>query len=72
MSSDGRRALEAELDGHPPDGLHTLEDRDLTDLADRLREAKQRQSRALEVGIDDALEIVPRLVRGPVRRILFG
>jgi len=72
MSGDGRRALEAELDGRPPDGLRALEDGELTDLADRLREAKQRQSLALEVGIDEALEIVPRLVRGPARKILFG
>lgn len=72
MTSEGARILEAELDGRPPDGLHALGEGELTDLAKRLRKAKQRQSRALEVGIDEALEIVPRIVRGPVRRILFG
>ena len=72
MSTPARRLLEEELDMRLPDGLRALTDEELTDLADRVLEAKQRQSLALEVGIDDALEIVPRLVRGPVRKILFG
>lgn len=72
MSTPARRLLEEELDMQLPDGLCALTDEELTDLADRVLEAKQRQSRALEVGIGDALEIVPRLVRGPVRKILFG
>ena len=72
MSIPARRRLEEELDMRLPEGLGALTDGELTDLADRVLEAKQRQSLALEVGIDDALEIVPRLVRGPVRRILFG
>jgi len=72
MSSTARSSLTAELGVRPPDGLHTLTDESLTHLADRLRDAKQRQSRELEVGIDEALQIVPRLVRGPVRKILFG
>ena len=72
MSTPTRRLLEEELEMQLPDGLCVLTDEELTDLADRVLEAKQRQSLALEVGIDDALEIVPRLVRGPVRKILFG
>jgi histidinol-phosphate/aromatic aminotransferase/cobyric acid decarboxylase-like protein len=67
-----RRLLEEELEMRLPDGLRALTDEELTDLAERVLEAKQRQSLALEVGIDEALEIVPRLVRGPVRKILFG
>ena len=72
MSPPARRLLEEELDMRLPDGLRSLTDEELTDLADRVLEAKQRQSLALEVGMDDALAIVPRLVRGPVRKILFG
>ena len=72
MSTPARRLLEEELDMQLPDGLRALTDEELTDLADRVLEVKQRQSLALEVGIDDALEIVPRLVRGPARKILFG
>jgi hypothetical protein len=72
MSTPAQGLLEEELDMQLPDGLRALTDEELTDLADRVLEAKQRQSLALEVGIDDALAIVPRLVRGPVRKILFG
>lgn len=72
MSTPARRLLEEELEMRLPEGLRALTDEHLTDLAERVLEAKQRQSLALEVGIDDALEIVPRLVRGPVRKILFG
>ena len=72
MNTPARRLLEEELHMRLPDGLRGVKEEHLTDLADRVLAAKQRQSLALEVGIDDALEIVPRLVRGPVRKILFG
>jgi len=71
MTSDARRTLENELGGRVPDGLSTLKEEELTDFADRLHAAKERQSQALESGIDQALEIVPRLARGSVRKILF-
>ncbi len=72
MSAKAVRALEAELGAAAPDGLRALSDAQLDGLADLLREAKRRQSGALESAIDEALEIVPRMVRGPVRKILFG
>jgi hypothetical protein len=72
MTSDAHRALESELGGRLPDGLHTLKDAELADLADRLRTTKERQSAALEAAIEEALGIVPRLVRGSVRKVLFG
>lgn len=72
MTSDARRALQRELDGMVPDGLSTLTDEELTDLADLLHDMKQRQSQALDVAIEETLGIVPRLVRGPVRKVLFG
>jgi hypothetical protein len=72
MSNDSRRTLERELDGRIPDGLSTLTDDELSHLADLLRDTKQRQSQALEAAIESALGIVPRLVRGPVRKVLFG
>ena len=71
MSIDSRNALEQELDGRIPDGLSTLKDDELSELAELLRTAKQRQSQALDQGIDEALEIVPRVARGSVRRMLF-
>ncbi len=72
MTDDARHALEGELGGRAPDGVGTLTDEELADLADRLRATKERQSEALEAAIEEALEIVPRLLRGSVRRVLFG
>ena len=64
--------LEAELEGKVPDGLQLLTDEQLSDVADRLHDAKARQSQALDAAIEQALDIVPRLLRGSVRKILFG
>jgi hypothetical protein len=72
VSAKGMRALEAELGGHPPEGLEQLTDAQLGAFTDMLREAKRRQSGALETAVEEALEIVPRMVRGSVRKILFG
>ena len=72
MTARAIRSLEAELDDRVPDGLQALTDEELTDVADRLHDAKLRQSQALDAAIEQALEIVPRLLRGPVRKSLFG
>ena len=72
MSAKALRALEAELGGRAPVGLKTLSDADLRAFTTLLHDAKVRQSEALEAAIEHSLEIVPRLVRGPVRKILFG
>jgi hypothetical protein len=72
MSAKGMRALEAELGGPAPDGLSALTDAQLSAFADVLGEAKRRQSGALEAAVQESLEIVPRMVRGPVRKMLFG
>jgi hypothetical protein len=72
MSAQGLRALETELGGRAPDRLKTLTDAELRSFTDLLRAAKGRQSEALESAVEQALEIVPRMLRGPVRKILFG
>lgn len=72
MTTDSRRTLERELGDKIPDGLSTLTDEELSHFADLLRDTKQRQSQALESAIEDALGIVPRIVRGSVRKVLFG
>jgi len=72
MSANGVRALESELGGRAPDGLAALADAQLRAFTDLLHDAKRRQSEALESATEEALEIVPRMVRGPVRKILFG
>ena len=72
MSAKALRELEAELGGRAPDGLKTLGDTDLRAFTALLHDAKVRQSEALEAAIEQSLEIVPRMARGPVRKILFG
>ena len=72
MSANELRALESELGARPPDGRQELSAADLRALTTLLRSAKERQSEALDGAVEEALEIVPRMVRGPVRKILFG
>jgi hypothetical protein len=72
VSAPQLRALESELGARPPDGLQALAADDLRSLTALLRTAKERQSQALDAAVEEALEIVPRMVRGPVRKILFG
>lgn len=71
MTAAPARALEIELGGSAPDGLDALTDEELSDLANRVHDAKRRQTRALEAAVEQALEIVPPLVRGRVRKVLF-
>lgn len=66
------RILKPELGGNVPGGLGTLSEDELHAFAGVLRVAKRRQSRELEAAVEAALDIVPRLLRGAVRKILFG
>lgn len=43
---------------------------DLSDLAAALRDARHRQAAALHDAGDRALHRIPRLLRGPIRRIV--
>jgi hypothetical protein len=72
MSSKPIATLEAELGGRAPDGICALTDAQLRAFTGLLCDAKRRQSEALESAVEQALEIVPRMLRGPVRKILFG
>jgi len=72
VSAKALRALEAELGGPAPDRLADLTDAQLREFTDLLHAAKARQSEALETAVEQALEIVPRMARGSVRKILFG
>jgi hypothetical protein len=64
--------LERELGGRAPDGLVALGERERAAFAEALRRAKARQSRELDTAIEQALGIVPRLLRGTVRKLLFA
>jgi hypothetical protein len=64
--------LEGELGGEVPVGFEQLSDEQLLALADLLQDAKVRGQEELRDGVEDSLNFVPRLMRGSVRRILFG
>ncbi len=72
MSQTARRILKPELGGSVPDGLDALTEDELDGFATVLRAAKRRQSQELEAAVEQALDIVPRLLRGTIRKILFG
>jgi hypothetical protein len=64
--------LEAELGGRAPDGLAALSHEQRRAFAQVIGDAKARQSHELEAAIEQSLGVVPRLVRGTIRKILFG
>jgi len=72
MSDDAIDILEEELGARVPEGIEVLSDDELAVLADLLHTAKANQARELEDGVKGSLDIVPRLMRGPVRKMLFG
>lgn len=70
MENPGLAALAAQLRDTPPAGLAILADADLADLADTIAAARARQAAALEQAGEQAFSYVPRLLRGPIRRLL--
>jgi hypothetical protein len=72
MSDDAIEILEEELGARIPEGIEVLADDELLLLADLLHEAKASQAQELDEGVEGSLDIVPRLMRGPVRKMLFG
>ena len=63
-------ALEAQLGSRAPDGLACLDEDELDDLVHAVRDARFRQAAELEAVGDRALSFVPRLLRGPIRRVM--
>lgn len=63
-------ALRVQLGGKLPDGLRKLDVEQIRHLDEAVREARHRQARALAAAGDHALRHVPRILRGPVRRIV--
>lgn len=67
---EGRAALERELRGPPPPGVQRLSDPDHAHLAGLIAAARHRQAAELAAAGDRALRFVPRLLRGPIRKVL--
>lgn len=70
MSTEAMRALERQLGREAPAGLDELADEELRDLEAAIRTARRRQAEALKHAADSALGHIPRLLRGPIRKIM--
>lgn len=71
-NTDGLAQLRAALREDPPEGLETVDDEVLITLAAAIREAEEHQRSELREAGDRALRHVPALLRGPVRKAMFG
>ncbi len=69
-ADSGAEQLESTLGAPLPDGVRALEPRHLEHLAATLREARRRQAAELAAAGERGLRFVPRLLRGPLRRVL--
>jgi hypothetical protein len=64
-------ALEEQLQAPPPAALVAgLAPRELVALADTIQAARRAQARELAVATEHALDIVPRVLRGAVKRVV--
>ena len=70
--TDARARLEQEYGGPLPPGLAALSDAEAAALADAIDAARTRQSRALAKATERGLDFVPKLLRGPVKKVIFG
>lgn len=70
MAGKGSRALEAELRTSAPRTIKKLTDAQQQDLAAAIGDARRRQAAELAAAGEKALGHVPRLLRGPVRRVI--
>ena len=70
MATDGLRMLETQLGARLPKGVRGLSHEQLRDLATAVSGARRRQAAELNAAGDKALGHIPRLLRGPVRKVL--
>lgn len=61
--------LSRELHGEVPAALRDLTDEQFADLTEAVREARHRQAAALAEAGENAFGQLPRIVRGPIRRL---
>jgi hypothetical protein len=63
-------ALADQLGGGVPGALKQLEPEQLRDLTTAIGDTRRRHKAALAAGGEQALGMIPRLLRGPIRRIV--
>lgn len=71
-NASARKALESELGTVPPAGLKKLSAAEVQHLADCVGTAKREQARELNRALSDALNVLPRVLRGPVKKAVGG
>jgi hypothetical protein len=64
--------LTREYGGALPPGLAALDATDRDRIADAIDAARTRQARALAKATEGGLDFIPKLLRGPVKKVLFG
>jgi hypothetical protein len=62
-------AIEREVAAPLPTALGRLTPEQRDDLAQAIRDAKHRQAAALAAAGEQALGLIPRILRGPIRRL---
>jgi hypothetical protein len=62
--------LREQLSGDVPQGASRLGEAELRDLAHAIRDARHREGEALAAAGERALERVPRLLRGAIRKVV--
>jgi hypothetical protein len=70
MERDGLALLTDQLRDRPSAGVSSLDEEHLTHLASAIRSARRRQAEQLQAASDQALNHIPRLLRGPVKKIV--
>jgi hypothetical protein len=72
MQGDGSSALEAQLRDQPSSAVGGLADAHLSHLAEAIHAARRHQAAELSTASKQALDGVPRLLRGPIKKIVGG
>ena len=70
MGEEAIAELRAQLRAEPPRGLGALTSEELHDLTAAVRDARRRQAAELQAAGDKAYGNIPRLLRGPIRKIV--
>jgi hypothetical protein len=70
MTRNALSQLREQLNGDVPQGVRKLGEAELRDLAHAIADARHREGAALAAAGERALERVPRLLRGPIRKVV--
>lgn len=70
MADEALNELRRQLGGDVPAALSRLSESELRDLAHAISDARDREGEALAASGERALDRVPRLLRGPIRRVV--